>query len=304
MDKLIGKYLSLENYMGSLVYGSYIDNPIEIYDNILIIPLKPLYHNNYIDYFKDFFQTFNYKSNDQNFETFNKDFSENIPVCYIICKSNFADTNLHELDKKYKPMIDKAKLFLALISSQSAVEFFKVLKVNSKIHYKTEPIQYNQTTKLWFTSNEKDDYVKKAERIIENNSFSLSLFYDSNRETNHIYKIARYFMVLESITGSSNESRKYIKSFFKEKNYSGDLNYSNDVENYSLNCDAIEISGIIRSKIFHGANLKYEYFKKILSLDEYEILIKYPECLSRHMRDLCETAFFLKIDEKQTNASH
>lgn len=303
MDKLIEKYLSLENYMGFLVYGSHIDSPIEIYDNILIIPLKPLYHNNYLDYFKDFFQTFNYKSNNYNFENFNNDFAENIPVCYIICNSNFADTNFHELDKKYKPMIDKAKLFLTLISSQSAVEFFKVLKVNSKIHYKTEPIQYNQTIRLWFTNNEKDDYVKKVEKIIDKNSFPLSLFYDSNRETNHIFKIARYFMVLESITGSSNESRKYIKSFFKGKNYSCNLNYSNDVENYSLNCDAIEVSGIIRSKIFHGANLKYKYFKKLLSLDEYEILMKYPECLSRHMRDLCETAFFLKLDKKQANAN-
>ena len=115
-----------------------------------------------------------------------------------------------------------------------------------------------------------------------------------------MYKIARYFMVLESITGSESQSKNHIKSFFKNNNYSYEMNLTNNVYNYTLNIDAIEIAGTIRAKLFHGAQLKYKHFNNKISAEEYELIIKYPEDLSRHMRDLCETAFFLKNNQMKT----
>ena len=53
-------YLKEENYFGLLVYGPSIDEIIEIYNNTILVPLKSLYHNHYIDYIKDFFETFKY----------------------------------------------------------------------------------------------------------------------------------------------------------------------------------------------------------------------------------------------------
>lgn len=292
--EIIKKYLAQANYSGVLVYGPHIDETIEIFGKILLIPLKSLYYNNYIEYIKDFFLTFEYKYADYNIDTFIKDYSDNIPVCYIIIKSENLNCEISEFDKHFQGLIDNAKLFLSLISGQSAHEFFKVAKINGKIFYKTELTQFNKVHRLWLSNEEKSIFIANTEKTIENQRFSISLFHDANKEINHIYKIARYFMVLESITGSNSESRKHIKSFFSSNDYSWSMNHTNTIENYSQNIDAIEIAGIIRAKLFHGVQLKYEYFKNKISVADYEIIMNSPEHLSRHMRDLCETAFFMK----------
>lgn len=302
--KIIENYLKAENYFGLLVYGPSIDEIIEIYNNTILVPLKSLYHNHYIDYIKDFFETFKYKYAVSNIETFDKDYSDNIPVCYILYKSNESQSNILNFEKKCSVHLEKAKLFLSLISGQSPVEFFKVVKMNGKIMYKTELVQYNRLHRLWISLEEKLSFINNAEKIIDNQNFSLSLFHDANKETNHIYKCARYFMVLESITKSNHESRKHVKSFFAKNNYSPTLNHNNSVRNYNLsNIDAIEIAGIMRAKLFHGAALKYDYFKRIISVQDYNYLISNPEELSKHMRDLCETAFYLKNNQNNENAS-
>lgn len=292
--EIINEYLNNKNYYGHLVYGPHIDEVTEIYDNTLLIPLKSLYHNHYVDYIKDFFETFKFKYDTNNIDTFNKDYSDNIPICFIIHKKGLGESNIQEFESNCLESIEKAKLFLALISGQSATSFFKVVKNNGKVFYKTELTQYNKLHRLWMSNQEKTDFISNAEKTIDNQKFSLSLFHDANKETNYIYKIARYFMVLESITGSSSESRKHIKLFFEERNHSGIMNFTNSDSNYTINIDAIEIAGIIRAKLFHGASLKFKYFKKIISNKDYETIMKFPEDLSRHMRDLCETAFYLR----------
>lgn len=297
--EIIKKYLNQDNYSGVLVYGPHLDETIEIFGKILLIPLKSLYQNNYIEYLKDFFVTFDYKYADYNIDTFIKDYSDNIPVCYIIIKSEDSNCEISEFDKHYQGLIDNAKLFLSLISGQSAIEFFKVAKIHGKIFYKTELTQFNKVHRLWLSNEEKSNFISNTEKTIENQRFSISLFHDANKEVNLIYKIARYFMVLESITGSNNESRKHIKAFFESNDYSWLMYHTNNIENYSQNIDTIEIAGIIRAKLFHGVRLKYEYFKKDISVEDFEIIMNSPEHLSRHMRDLCETAFFMK--NKQYN---
>jgi len=299
MMDIIDSYLKSDNYFGSLVFGSYINEVVEIFDNTLLIPLDSLYHNNFIDYIKDFATKFNYKIGEQNLETFNNDYSDNIPVCYIICKSNISNLNLSTIDGKYSDQINKAKLFLSLISGQTPIGFFNIVKINGKIWYKTKLVQYNKVTRLWINEKEKIDYIKNAEIIVEKYSFSLGLFQDAHRESNLLYRIARYFMVLESIVGSSDQSRNRIKAFFEKNNYSTVVNHYDAVNNYTLKIDAIMVGGIIRAKLFHGASLKYKYFEKIISKEDYDYIIRYPESLSRAMRDLCEEAFFIKARKNE-----
>ena len=291
----IENYLNEKNYYGLLVYGAYIDEVIEIYNNTIMIPLKSLYHHHYISYIKDFFETFGYRYGVSNIETFNNDYSDKIPVVFIIHKSAGLYSDISNMEKGCLVQIEKAKLFLSLISGLSTVEFFKIIRLNGRILYKTEPVQYKRLYRLWSDTEEKLKFIHNAEKIIDNQSFSLSLFQDANKETNHIYKSARYFMVLESIIGSSQESRKHIKSFFANNNFSVSTSHHCSITNYSLSdIDAIEIAGIMRAKLFHGAALKYKHFKKIISVEDYDYLISNPETLSRFMRDLCEIAFELK----------
>ncbi len=292
---LIQKYLKEENYLGLLVYGPFLNEVIEIFNDTLLVPLESLYYNHYIDYIKDFLQKFDYKYSRTNIETFQKDYSDNKPVCFIIYKSKKTSDDISIFEKRCNHHIEKAKLFLSLTSGQSPIEFFKVLKLNSRFFYKTELVQYNKIYRLWINEENKLSFIDDTEKIIENQSFSLSLFNDANREANHIYKSARYFMVLESITGSNHQSRKHIKTFFESKNLSPSLNFGDNINEYRLtNIDAIEIAGIMRAKLFHGVNLKYKYFKSVISEEDYNYLSSNPEVLSRYMRDLCETAFNLK----------
>lgn len=293
--EIIKDYLNEKNYFGLLVYGPHIDEIMEIYGDTILIPLNPLYHNHYIDYLKDFFKSFGYGHNAQNLDTFNQDYSDNIPVCWVLhkCKKEYKD--VYALEEDCNIHIKKAKLFLTLISGQPTIEFFKIIRIREKIMYKTELVQYNHLHRLWTNPKEKSSFINDAEKIIDNQNFSLTLFHDANREANHIYKSARYFMVLESITESNHQSRKHIKIFFSKSDYNPSLNYNNSVTNHNLaNIDAIEIAGIIRAKLFHGAALKYKYFKNIISMDDFNYIVEHPEDLSRHMRDLCEVAFYIK----------
>ncbi len=296
---IIDNYLEKDNYYGTLVFGAYIQEVVEIFENTLLIPLEPLYHNHFIDYIKDFAAKYNYKIGEQNLETFNKDYSDNIPVCYILCKSDISNLNLSTIDEKYADQINKAKLFLSLISGQTPIEFFNIVKINKKIWYKTQLVQYNKVTRLWINEKEKKDYIKNAEIIVEKYSFSLGLFQDAHRESNPLYRIARYFMVLESMTGSSDQSRKHIKAFFEKNNYSTEVIHYDANNNYTLKIDAIMVGGIIRAQLFHGASLKYNYFKKIISKEDYDYIIRYPESLSKAMRDLCEEAFLIKARKNE-----
>lgn len=291
---IIQSYLEHNNYFGILVYGPHIDETIEVFGNTLLIPLKPMYHNHYIKYLEDFFSTFNYRYANYNLDIFDKDYSENIPTCYIICKSEKPISSISKFNTAHQESIEKAKLFLALISGQSATEFFKVAKINGKIFYKTELLQFNKLHRLWLNDQEKIDFINNAEKTIKTQQFAVSLFHDANKEDNYMYKIARYFMVLESITGSHSQSKNHIRKFFSINKHSYKMNYTNTIDNYTQNIDAIEVAGTIRAKLFHGAKLKYKHFNNKISTEDYNRIIKSPENLSSHMRDLCETAFFLK----------
>lgn len=63
------------------------------------------------------------------------------------------------------------------------------------------------------------------------------------------------------------------------------------------------VGGIMRAKLFHGASLKYNYFKKIISKEDYDYIIRYPESLNKAMRDLCEEAFFIKARKNEAFSS-
>lgn len=291
---IIQSYLEHDNYSGVLVYGSHIDEVTEVFGNTLLVPLKSLYHNHYIEYLKDFFSTFNYKYADYNLDAFNKDYSDNIPVCYIICRSEKLISNFSEFHTHFQDSIENAKLLLALVSGQSAIEFFKVARINGKILYKTELLQFNKLHRLWLNNQEKVDFIDNAEKTVINQQFAISLFHDANKEINYMFKIARYFMVLESITGSYIESKNHIRTFFSTNNHSYEMNYTNSDDDFTQKIDAIEIAGTIRAKLFHGAELKYKHFNNKISIEDYNLILKSPENLSRHMRHLCETAFFLK----------
>ncbi|MGB5988387.1 MAG: hypothetical protein WBG43_01400 [Marinifilaceae bacterium] len=292
MNERLQHYLNKQNYFGILVYGAHLDSQYEIFSNTLLVPMKHLYHNNFIDYIKDFHSIFNYKFSPTNINTYNKDFEKNIPVAYIIFATDFSTENVKLFDERSKQYIEKAKSFLSLLSGQTPTEFFKMVKLNGKFYSKTEPVQFNELTRLWFSSDEKTNFIKSSERIIENQNFALSLFCDANKEGNQIYKIARYFMVLESIVGSTQQSRNAIKAFFKENQMSVDINWFNGSR--QLKFDAIEFAGLLRAKLFHGVIIKYKYFKKLVSEDEYMFIQEQPEHLAKHLRDMCEDAFKIK----------
>lgn len=283
MKEMLESYLSTDNYLGILCYGAHVQEIIELYNDTLIIPLKDLYQNNYIDYIKDFAYTFNYKIGQVNINTFEDDFKDNISVCYILAKTENKCTSIDILESSCIPKIDIAKIILAVLTGQKPHDFFCVAKMEGKVLYKTIPMQFNKLHRLWI-GDEKMLFFKKFEQIAKDNKFALSLFMDAHSESNPIYKIARYFMVLECITKSTEQSRKHIKCFFEKAKYSTIIQHN---ESY---IDVIEFAGIIRSKLFHGATLKYKYFNKLMDEHTYNDITSNPYTIIRIMRDYCEQA--------------
>lgn len=294
MDSRIEKYLNHKNYFGVLVYGTHIQEITEIYSNTLLIPLIKFYHNDFLDYINIFGKTFNFKFSINNLETFNKDYKDNIPVTFILHKVSCPEINNKIFEIINYSEIEKAKLYLAMHSGQSSYDFFKVIRNNQKIFYKTELLQFNELYRLWVSEEEKNEFRLSTEKVITNQRFSITLFQDANREFDNIYKIARYFLVLESIVGSQAESRKTIRNFFALNNYSVFYNFQNRFgENIQI--DFIELAGIIRAKLFHGVELKYKYFTKVFKTeDDYNFFIQNTGSFPKHMRDMCETALKIK----------
>lgn len=294
MNAKILTYLNHDNYFGVLVYGTHIQEMVEIYSNTLLIPLPKLYHNDFVDYVKNFGANFNFKFSDVNIETFNKDYSDNIPVAFILHKISKAESDNKTFESKYYPEVEKAKLYLAMHSGQSSYDFFKVIKNNNRIFYKTELLQFNELFRLWISEEEKTEFKLSTENIITNQRFSITLFQDANRELNNVYKIARYFLVLESIVGSQAESRREIRNFFAINNYSTFYDFRNELgQNFQI--DFVELAGIIRAKLFHGVELKYKYFKKLFKTeDDYIFFIKNTGYFPKYLRDMCEVALRTK----------
>lgn len=294
MDAKIVTYLNHDNYFGVLVYGTHIQEMVEIYSNTLLIPLPKLYHNDFVDYVKNFGANSNFKFSDVNIETFNKDYNDNIPVAFILHKICKPESDNKTFESKYYPEVEKAKLYLAMHSGQSSYDFFKVIKNNNRIFYKTELLQFNESFRLWISEEEKTEFKLSTENIITNQRFSITLFQDANRELNNVYKIARYFLVLESIVGSQAESRREIRNFFAINNYSTFYDFRNELgQNFQI--DFVELAGIIRAKLFHGVELKYKYFKKLFNTeDDYIFFIKNTGYFPKYMRDMCEVALRTK----------
>lgn len=293
MIEQVKKYLEHKNYIAVLTFGNFIQEITEIYNSTLLIPLKKLYHNDYIQYLTDFGTLYGFKFSTENIAVFNKDYENNIPVVLILHKVKEASNSIYEFNEINYPEIEKAKLFLSINCGQYSHDFFKIICNDNKKFYKTEIQQFNEVYRLWLLDNEKEDFSRQLEKIILNQRFSVSLFQDANREINTVYKIARYFLVLESIVGSESESRKKIRSFFSVNNYSYYYSFSNPIE--KLEIDSIEFSGIIRSKIFHGVNIKYIYFKKFFSSEvSFAFMLNNLENFAKFMRDLCETALIMK----------
>lgn len=294
MNSKIKEYLSHSNYFGVLVYGTFIQEITEIYSTTLLIPLSNLYHNNFVDYIESFGKKFNFKFSVDNLENFNRDYKDNIPVTFILHRVDDSEKTNKIFEANNYNEIEKAKLYLSYHSGQSSYDFFKVIKNNHKIYYKTELLQFNELYRLWISEEEKDEFKSITENIIINQKFSITLLQDANREFNNIYKIARYFLVLESIVGSEVGSRKAIRNFFITNNHSFVYNFQNDLgENVPI--DSIELAGLIRAKLFHGVDLKYKYFKKIFKTeDDYIFFIENPDYFPKFMRNLCEEALRIK----------
>ena len=294
MDSKIKEYLNHNNYFGVLVYGTYIQEITEIYSNTLLIPLSKLYHNDFVNYIKSFGKTFNFKFSIENLEIFNNDYKDNIPVTFILHKINSPESSNKIFEVSNYAEIDKAKLYLAMHSGQSSYDFFKIIRNNQKIFYKTELLQFNELQRIWVSEEEKNEFRLRTENVITNQKFSITLFQDANREYNNIYKIARYFLVLESIVGSQAESRKAIRNFFLINNYSINYNFQNQL-GQNIQIDFVELAGIIRAKLFHGVELKYKYFKKVFKTEsDYDFFIEDNTYFHKYMRDMCEVALMIK----------
>lgn len=279
-----------------LCYGAFIQETIKLKESVYAVPLKALGYSDESEYTASYvIEICGGNVEKVQLEELKKQGINALPVIALVVQlkeesspgamEKYAESEL-EIPEKIAGWVAGEKLTpFSYITCKSDLNYFRVLPPNSR-----------QRQRLGF-GNVGSDYTNQIQRMVEcaqtdeHFLFALSLYRDALSESNQVFKIARFFSVLESlaykIKSQGCPSRKAVKELLGLTD-GAMVCYSIAGKEYKF--DRIEISGRLRDKLFHGVPFR-ENDLNLASKHVFELLENQPETIANSLRDDCELQF-------------
>lgn len=277
-----------------LCSGLYLQEPLQLHDDLLAVPLRPLGYGSQANYAAQYSHEIAGAPVDQGGLTnLISQGQQALPVVCIV-RTLAVDGSPDELERFASDSMTHARRILSWVAADEISPFAMVICTNSQSYFRMLPPSSRQRQRLGF-GNTGDSFNSMIRKLMdsaatdEHFSFALSLFHDAQREENSLFKIARLFNCLECLAASlkakhEGKSRRAVKELFGDE--IGTI-FTTVVTGKPYTFDVVEISGRLRDRLFHGVP-----FRRKDLIEEYrpvfELLETDPKPILDSVQSLCE----------------
>lgn len=280
-----------------LCYGAFIQETIQLNENVFAVPLKALGFSDESEYTAKYvIDICGGNVDQQQFDGLKKQGKNALPVIVLVVRLNVSDDTPEAMEKHAESELAIPEKIVGWAAGEELTQFAYVTNKIEQQYFRVVPPHSRRRQRLGF-GNTGTDYSNQIQRMIEcaekdeHFLFALSLYKDALNESNQTFKIARYFSVLESlaykIKSQECPSRKAVKQLLGLED--GAL-VCFKVAEKEYRFDRIEISGRLRDKLFHGVPFKEKDLNQA-SKHVFELLENQPEAIANSLRDDCELEF-------------
>lgn len=280
-----------------LCYGAFIQETIKLNESVYAVPLKALGFSDESEYTAKYVvDIFGEKVEQQQLEDLKNQGENALPVIVLVVQLNKNDDTPETMEKRAESELTIPEKIVGWAAGEELTPFAYVTNSIKQNYFRVVPPHSRRRQRLGF-GNTGADFSGQIQRMIgcaqsdEHFLFALSLYKDALNESNQIFKIARFFSVLESlaykIKSDECPSRKAVKQLLGHTD--GAMVCSKFAEK-EYKFDRIEISGRLRDKLFHGVPFKEKDLNQA-SQHVFELLERQPETIADLLRDDCELEF-------------
>jgi hypothetical protein len=277
-----------------LCYGAFIQETIQLKDNVYAVPLKAVGFSDESEYAAKYVVDICGGGVEHSkLDVLKKQGENALPVIVLVVQLQEEDTP-ENMEKFAETELRIPEKVTGWAAGEELKAFAYITCLVEQHYFRVVPPQSRRRQRLGF-GNTGSDYSTQIQRMVEcaqNDEhflFALGLYKDALNESNPVFKIARFFSVLESLAYKikSQGSRKGVKELLG-LNDGAMVCYN--IAGVEYKFDRIEISGRLRDKLFHGIPFKEKDLNKA-SKHVFELLEKQPDTIANSLRDDCELEF-------------
>ena len=295
------EFIKNKNYIVIFTYGAFIQRHIKLSENLELMPLKPVYEQCLVNYLSTSCKDFNVNVEEKNLKELYEQIKDTRPATAIIITSNLDFDTPEDFENEMEDQIKKLKLIVSFISGDSITEFGRIIKIESETFFRMIPIFSRKRQKLFFSKEQEVSFYENAHKISTSNRFFMSLLHDANHETNPLFKLARYFGVLEAISngykqpdhkGSKDRIRFMIYNDKTKRNTIKTKSKGEDIE-----LDPIEISYRFRNNFSHGGEPNYDKFNDLMPIEIWNLLSQNSNIIVNSLQSNCELQLMKELNK-------
>lgn len=295
------EFIKRKNYLVILTYGAFIQKHIQVSENLELLPLKPVYEECLVNYVATTCNDFKIGVEKNNLEQLYEQVKNSRPTTAIVISNEETYSSVENLEEQLEEDVKKLKLILSFISGDSLTEFGRIVKLETQTYFRMIPFFSRKRQKLYFSKEEEESFYATALEISTSNRFFMSLLHDANHELNTLFRIARYFGVLEAISNryqqSDHKGSKDRIRFMLYNDKSKRNTIKTNLNGKDVELDPIEISYRFRNNYFHGGEPTYDKFEDLMPSEIFESLKKESNILINSLQGHCELQLMKEINK-------
>jgi hypothetical protein len=263
--KEAAKQIARKPAVHRLCYGAFIQAPVWISPDVLVIPLAPLGFDAELGYTADYLhQFFGIELPPKEAQVGRAQGAEALPVITIIHYPS-ESASPQELEAGARASLERAEQIIAWATGDRLTEFaYITVTADATPFFRMVPPHSRRRLRLGF-GNTDEAFQGNVERIRQaaeedpRFAFGMAMFADAAHEPNPLFKVCRLFNVLESLAyalkGGPVKSRQAVKIML---GLEGGAMCNLNVDGREISYDRIEIAGRLRDKYFHGSPFREE----------------------------------------------
>lgn len=295
------EFIKKKNYIVVFTYGAFIQRHIKLSDNLELLPLKPVYEQCLVNYISSSCKDFKVKIEEENLKELYGQIKDTRPTTAIVITSDFNFDTPEDFENKVEDEIKKLKLIISFISGDSITDFGRIIKIDSDTFFRMIPIFSRKRQKLFFSKEEEESFYENAHKISTSNRYFMSLLHDANHETNSLFKLARYFGVLEAISNAYKQpDHKGSKDQIRFMIYN-DKTLRNKIKTKSkgvdIELDSIEIAYRFRNNFSHGGEPTFDKFQDLMPIEIWNLLSGNSNILINSLQSNCELQLMKELNK-------
>jgi hypothetical protein len=289
--KLLGQRPSVARLCG----GAYLQSPLWISEHVLVVPLAPLGFDTALAHTRDYASQFLGASiSEPQVEENRCTHAETHPALTVVYFPKISGSPM-ELEALARPHLERAEQLIAWATGDPLVEFAYVTATNADTFFRLVPWQAARRVRLGFgnTGNDFEQRVWRLRQAADDDprfAFAMAMFADAAHERNPLFKVCRFFAVLEclayALKSEEMGSRSAIRRMLGlQPGPSSVVNFGTEPIRY----DRIEIAGRIRNHYLHGN----PYEGRDLNAEARQVLAlieRHPDEIACALQTDCELA--------------